>query len=631
MATTVSFNGASYQIPVTGDRNYGAYTSAFLNAVAAGAPGKAIANTFSVLQTFSAGVALAPQAVPAQTTSGQAYGLTGTGDIYLLARTGYSTTPYKLTQAWLQPVAAKAVVIGPTSGADAYATARLLVAGDIPDLAQSQVTSLVSDLAAKATDSLVVHLAGIETIAGAKTFSVAPTFTLGATYAAGAGLTWTGRSVASSPADGIVLLTNNAATAFTRLQLGGTTASFPSIKRNSTALNFRLADDSADADITAGALALSGSATLAAASAYIWSARAQVTSPADGIVLLRNNAGSDFTRLQLGGTTSSFPSLKRSATAVAFRLADDSADAPITASQGTFSALLSMGTVAIFTAASSTNSAPALAFSNTSNTGFFAPVSGTSLGVTVAGTTAVTWTGTLATYAATLSLPAGSFTTPSVTFGTNGTGIYGGGAVINFAAGSAIQFQMSATQFTATPTGSNSAPLYCFAASSSTGLYGVSGAGGSVSTSINGTERARIGPATSGNPIQTLFGAANGSTLVHQVTSTGPTTVTAASTTVAVIPAGSLVLAVTARVTTTISGGSVTSWQLGDAGVGTTQYGTGLALTSGTTTGIANTTLTSPKFYAANTNITFTPVGGTPAAGAVRVDVYYIQATAPTS
>jgi hypothetical protein len=34
----------------------------------------------------------------------------------------------------------------------------------------------------------------------------------------------------------------------------------------------------------------------------------------------------------LAGTTSSFPAIKRSGTSVAFRLADDSADAPITAS-----------------------------------------------------------------------------------------------------------------------------------------------------------------------------------------------------------------------------------------------------------------------------------------------------------
>lgn len=40
--------------------------------------------------------------------------------------------------------------------------------------------------------------------------------------------------------------------------LGGTTASFPRLKRNSTAINVRLADDSADAPLTASTLGLSG-------------------------------------------------------------------------------------------------------------------------------------------------------------------------------------------------------------------------------------------------------------------------------------------------------------------------------------------------------------------------------------
>ena len=43
------------------------------------------------------------------------------------------------------------------------------------------------------------------------------------------------------------------------LQFAGTTSSFPAIKRNGAAINFRLADDSADAAITAGQLNINGS------------------------------------------------------------------------------------------------------------------------------------------------------------------------------------------------------------------------------------------------------------------------------------------------------------------------------------------------------------------------------------
>lgn len=77
---------------------------------------------------------------------------------------------------------------------------------------------------------------------------------------AGAGnlIGWTGRSIFSSPADGQIRLTNAAATDFTRLEFGGTTSSFPALKRNSTALNVRLADDSADAPLTSGPLTING-------------------------------------------------------------------------------------------------------------------------------------------------------------------------------------------------------------------------------------------------------------------------------------------------------------------------------------------------------------------------------------
>jgi hypothetical protein len=52
-------------------------------------------------------------------------------------------------------------------------------------------------------------------------------------------------------ANGVLTLLNSNATSFDRLQLGGTTSSFPSIKRNGTAIDFRLADDSAPCDINA--------------------------------------------------------------------------------------------------------------------------------------------------------------------------------------------------------------------------------------------------------------------------------------------------------------------------------------------------------------------------------------------
>jgi hypothetical protein len=69
-----------------------------------------------------------------------------------------------------------------------------------------------------------------------------------------------------------------------------------------------------------------------------FTSRAGFESPADGVLKLRNNADTDFSRLQFGGTTSSFPSLKRNGTTLQARLADDSSSAPFTAAQITASA-----------------------------------------------------------------------------------------------------------------------------------------------------------------------------------------------------------------------------------------------------------------------------------------------------
>lgn len=80
------------------------------------------------------------------------------------------------------------------------------------------------------------------------------------------------RSRLYSPADSIILLSNNGVSNFDRLQFGGTTSSFPAIKRSSTTLQARLADDSAFASVqgklttetayTAGAIVVTGYLTL---------------------------------------------------------------------------------------------------------------------------------------------------------------------------------------------------------------------------------------------------------------------------------------------------------------------------------------------------------------------------------
>lgn len=88
-------------------------------------------------------------------------------------------------------------------------------------------------------------------------------------------LGWNTRASMQSPADGIIALTNAAATDFTRLQFGGTTASFPSLARSTTSIQVRLADNSALTDITALTFtgALVGNASTASSAAQLTTAR----------------------------------------------------------------------------------------------------------------------------------------------------------------------------------------------------------------------------------------------------------------------------------------------------------------------------------------------------------------------
>ena len=64
------------------------------------------------------------------------------------------------------------------------------------------------------------------------------------------------------------------------------------------------------------AAALAGAdLSLGASQAAVWSGRSRISSGADGTLVLRNNAGTGFTMLQLGGTSSSFPAVRRPSSA----------------------------------------------------------------------------------------------------------------------------------------------------------------------------------------------------------------------------------------------------------------------------------------------------------------------------
>lgn len=76
--------------------------------------------------------------------------------------------------------------------------------------------------------------------------------------------------------------------------------------------------------IAASNIQTSGNFIASPTSVYSFSARARLASSADGIIELFNAAQTGFTRLNFGGTTSSFPALARSTTQLHCKLADDS-------------------------------------------------------------------------------------------------------------------------------------------------------------------------------------------------------------------------------------------------------------------------------------------------------------------
>ena len=77
--------------------------------------------------------------------------------------------------------------------------------------------------------------------------------------------------------------------------------------------------------ITGGALATNEYLSIPTTGRIDFAGQSRIYNSSDGVLKLSNNAISDFNRLQFGGTTSSFPAIKRNAAILEARLADDSA------------------------------------------------------------------------------------------------------------------------------------------------------------------------------------------------------------------------------------------------------------------------------------------------------------------
>ena len=121
----------------------------------------------------------------------------------------------------------------------------------------------------------------------------------------------------------------------------------------------------------------------------------------------------------------------------------------------------------------------------------------------------------------------------------------------------------------------------------------------------------------------------NGSAVVLQTASTELTGMTGATVTATnLIPAASFIVGVTVRVTTTITG--ATTFTIGD-GSDPDRWGAVIALSSGTTTTIADFTAAGFGQFATANDVVLTATGANFTAGAVRIIVNFFSLTAATS
>ena len=129
-----------------------------------------------------------------------------------------------------------------------------------------------------------------------------------------------------------------------------------------------------------------------------------------------------------------------------------------------------------------------------------------------------------------------------------------------------------------------------------------------------------------------LTGATGGATTTIQSVSAVVNTTGGAATEVSagLLPAGSLILGVTARVTTIIAGGGIASFSIGHA-ADTDAWGVGILVAAGTTTSMANFTVTSPMYCVTATDLRLTANAGTFTSGVVRLSVSYLSLVAPAS
>jgi hypothetical protein len=113
------------------------------------------------------------------------------------------------------------------------------------------------------------------------------------------------------------------------LKFVGGTAAFPALKRNGANLEVRTANDANFTNITANDV--TAAQDIISTKSFITVAKSIIESITNGNFTLYNNGKTAFSLLQFGGVSNTFPALKRAATELQVRLADDSGAANIRA------------------------------------------------------------------------------------------------------------------------------------------------------------------------------------------------------------------------------------------------------------------------------------------------------------
>lgn len=173
-----------------------------------------------------------------------------------------------------------------------------------------------------------------------------------------------------------------------------------------------------------------------------------------------------------------------------------------------------------------------------------------------------------------------------------------------------------------------------------------SNSGGGVVQWTRNTDLMRVGSNDTGGTLQlmtntadaaldidsnqnSLFKPINGATLNIRSATTQLTAMSGASVTATnLIPAGAFIYGVVLRVTTEITGAS--AFTVGD-GTDVDRWGTGIALTAGTTTDVTDFVAAGFGQFSAANDVVLTATTANFTAGAVRLVVHYIDLTPPTS